>query len=151
GWPASSRSKPRSSSASSLARPSRTRDRIPATTRLAVRDPASAERAIRSASHSGPSGSGSGIHLQQTPYTPPRRRLAASQAAAGRWPALTMEESVHNNDHVTGTSPATRRPWARAAAGLAAAGALLAAGATTASAAPAGYTQHHHSPAIRLV
>jgi hypothetical protein len=62
-----------------------------------------------------------------------------------------MEESVQSNDHITGTSPATRRPWARAAAGLAAAGALLAAGATTAFAAPAGYTQHHHGPSIRLV
>jgi len=58
---------------------------------------------------------------------------------------------VHSNDHMTGTSPATRRPWARAAAGLATAGALLAAGATTAFAAPAGYTQHHHRPSIRLV
>jgi hypothetical protein len=63
-----------------------------------------------------------------------------------------MEESVHDNDHITGTSPATRRPWARAAVGLAAAGALLAAGATTAFAAPAGHAQYHrHNPAIRLV
>jgi hypothetical protein len=63
-----------------------------------------------------------------------------------------MEESVHDNDHITGTSPATRRPWARAAAGLAAAGALLAAGATTAFAAPAGHAQYHrHNPAIKLV
>ena len=58
---------------------------------------------------------------------------------------------MRDNDHITSASPATRRPWARAAAGLAAAGALLAAGATTALAAPAGYTQHHRSPAIRLV
>lgn len=59
---------------------------------------------------------------------------------------------MHDNDRITGTSPATRRPWARAVAGLTAAGALLAAGATTAFAAPAGYTDHHHrSPSIRLV
>jgi len=58
---------------------------------------------------------------------------------------------VHDNHHTTGTAHTTRRPWARAAAGLTAAGALLAAGATTAFAAPVGYTQHHHSPSIRLV
>ena len=59
---------------------------------------------------------------------------------------------MHDNDHITGTSSAMRRPWVRAAVGLAAAGALLAAGATTAVAAPAGYTQYHrHSPAIKLV
>jgi hypothetical protein len=63
-----------------------------------------------------------------------------------------MEELMHNHDHTTGTSPRTRRPWARAAAGLTAAGALLVGGATAAVAAPAGHAQYHrHSPAIKLV
>jgi len=59
---------------------------------------------------------------------------------------------VHYKDHIAGTSPASRRPWVRAAAGLAAAGALLGGGATAAVAAPAGYSQHHdHHPSISLV
>jgi hypothetical protein len=63
-----------------------------------------------------------------------------------------MEELMHNHDHTTGTSPRTRRPWARAAAGLTAAGALLVGGATTASAMAADNTQHPgHRPAIKLV
>src|SRR5260370_21165582 len=63
-----------------------------------------------------------------------------------------MEESGHYKDHITGPSSARRRPWVRAAAGLAASGALLAGGATAAVAAPAGHAQHHrHSPAIKLV
>jgi len=64
---------------------------------------------------------------------------------------------VHHKDHITGTSPARRRPRARAAAGALLGGALLggallAGGASAAVAAPAGYTQYHsHGPAIRLV
>src|SRR5579862_571011 len=61
-----------------------------------------------------------------------------------------MEESVHN-DQITDASPTTRRPWACAAVGLAAAGALLAGGATAASAAPAGHAQYRDYPSIRLV
>ena len=64
---------------------------------------------------------------------------------------------MHHKDHITGTSPARRRPRARAAAGALLGGALLggallAGGASAAVAAPAGYTQYHsHGPAIRLV
>ena len=57
-----------------------------------------------------------------------------------------------HNDQITDASSRTRRPWARAAVGLAAAGALLAGGATAAVAAPAAYTRYHdHRPSIRLV
>src|SRR5260370_27200570 len=63
-----------------------------------------------------------------------------------------MEESVHYKDHITGPSSARRRPWVRAAAGLAASGALLAGGATAAVASPAGHAQNSgSSPAIKLV
>jgi len=79
-------------------------------------------------------------------------RREHSLAGSGGQPARhDMEESVHN-DQITDASPTTRRPWARAAVGLAAAGALLAGGATAAFAAPAGHAQYRdHHPSIRLV
>src|SRR5882757_4178367 len=63
-----------------------------------------------------------------------------------------MEELMHDNDHITDTSPTRPRPWARAAVGLTAAGVLLLGGATTAFATVAGHAQNSgHSPAIKLV
>ena len=59
---------------------------------------------------------------------------------------------MHHNAHITGSERPRRRPWARAAVGVAAAGAVLAAGAATAAfAASAGQAQHSYSPAIKLV
>ena len=59
---------------------------------------------------------------------------------------------MHDNDHITDTSPTRPRPWARAAVGLTAAGVLLLGGATTALATPAGHAQYRdHHPSIRLV
>ena len=58
---------------------------------------------------------------------------------------------MYDHDHTAGASRRTRRPWARAAAGLTAAGALLIGGATAAFAA-GGTTQHSgYHPAIKLV
>jgi len=59
---------------------------------------------------------------------------------------------MHHNAHITGSERPRRRPWARAAVGVAVAGAVLAAGAATAAfAASAGQAQHSYSPAIKLV
>jgi hypothetical protein len=61
-----------------------------------------------------------------------------------------MEEPTHDHDHITATSPAMHRRWARAAAGFTAAGVLLLGGATAAFAAAPGGTRHlGYSPAIK--
>jgi len=62
-----------------------------------------------------------------------------------------MEELMYDHDHTTRTSRRTRRPWARAAAGLTAAGALLIGGATAAFAAGDAAQQSGYQPAIKLV
>src|SRR5215469_13198748 len=83
GLPAPSRSSPRSSSASSLARPTRTRDRLPAVvTHVPLHDPTSPARATWvHAAFGGQADPVQGSTYSKTPYTRPNRRLAASKAA----------------------------------------------------------------------
>jgi len=59
---------------------------------------------------------------------------------------------MHNHDHTPDTPRRTRRPWARAAAGLTAAGVLLVGGATAAFATAGSSPQAgSYSPAIKMV
>jgi len=63
-----------------------------------------------------------------------------------------MEELMHDHDHTASASRRTRRPWARAAAGLTAAGVLLVGGATVAFASAGSNTQQSgYGSAIKLV
>ena len=59
---------------------------------------------------------------------------------------------MHDNDHITDTSPTRRRRWSRTAIGLTATGVLMLTGATAAFATVAGHAQNSgSSPAIKLV
>src|SRR5262245_38445043 len=143
GLPAPSRSRLRSSSASSAACPTRTRVRLSAaTTRIAPSSPPHPR--------SGPPGSTLPSGAKRTPFRDP---LAANTLYPGPAPPSIlagsgghlarhdMEELMHDHDHTARAPRRTRRPWARAAAGLTAAGVLLVGGATAAFAAAPGDTQ----------